>query len=71
MHRVTSKRATGVAFIALVALSACGDTIGEQALGGGVIGAGTAAVADGDMVQGAAIGAAANIAYCQTYPERC
>ncbi len=71
MHRVTPKRATYVAILAFAGLSACGDTIGEQALGGGAVGAGTAAVADGNMVQGAAIGAAANIAYCQTYPERC
>lgn len=60
-----------LAACAALGLSACGDTLGEQALGGGVVGAGTAAVADGNMVQGAAIGAAANVAYCQTYPERC
>ncbi len=60
-----------IAVLAVLGLSACGDSLGEQALGGGVFGAGVAAVADGNMAQGAAIGAAANVAYCQTYPERC
>ncbi|WP_072777191.1 hypothetical protein [Marivita hallyeonensis] len=60
-----------VAVCALLALAACGETVGQQAIGGGVVGAGVAAVADGNMAQGAAIGAAANVAYCQTYPERC
>ena len=65
----TSKRA--VALCALLALAACGDTLGEQALLGGAAGAGTAVVTNGNPVTGAAVGAAANVAYCQTYPERC
>ncbi len=52
-------------------LAACGDTIGEQALAGGAIGAGVAVLGDGTLVKGAAIGAAGNIAYCQLYPGRC
>lgn len=52
-------------------LAACGDTLGEQALAGGAAGAGVAAVTDGDILTGAAIGAAGNAAFCQTYPDRC
>ncbi|MCR9157501.1 MAG: hypothetical protein NXH80_09645 [Rhodobacteraceae bacterium] len=59
------------AVVALFGLSACGDTLGEQALLGGAAGGGTAVAAGGDPLTGAAVGAAANIAYCQTYPERC
>jgi hypothetical protein len=55
----------------IAALSACGDTLGEQALIGGGVGAAGAVVADGDAVTGAVIGAAANVAYCQQYPSRC
>ncbi|MGJ8625749.1 MAG: hypothetical protein ACSHXB_02210 [Sulfitobacter sp.] len=54
-----------------VSLAACGDTLGEQALGGGVIGAGAAAVTGGTLIQGAAIGAAGNVAYCQLNPGKC
>ena len=52
-------------------LSACGDTVAEQAVIGGAAGAGTAAVVEGDLVTGAAVGAAANVLYCQQYPSRC
>jgi serine acetyltransferase len=52
-------------------LAACGDTIGEQALAGGAIGAGVAVLGDGTLAKGAAIGAAGNIAYCQLYSGRC
>jgi hypothetical protein len=48
------------------ALSACGDTLGEQALGGGVVGAGAAAATGGGIAEGAAIGAGANVLACQT-----
>ena len=44
---------------------------GEQALAGGAVGAGAAVVTDTDVVEGAAIGAGANVFYCQLYPERC
>jgi len=52
-------------------LAACGDNVGEQVLGGGVIGAGAAAVTSGSIAQGAAIGAAANLTYCQLNPGKC
>ena len=52
-------------------LAACGDTLGEQALVGGVAGVGTAAVIDGNLLTGAAIGAGANILYCQPNPGKC
>tara|TARA_R110000787_G_scaffold52940_1_gene124437 strand:- start:1086 stop:1292 length:207 start_codon:yes stop_codon:yes gene_type:complete len=54
-----------IAIAAVVGLSACGDTLGEQALGGGVVGAGAAAVTGGSIGQGAAIGAAGNVVACQ------
>jgi hypothetical protein len=52
-------------------LAACGDTLGEQAIGGAAIGAGAAAITSGSLAQGAAIGAAGNIAFCQLNPGRC
>ena len=56
---------------ALAGLSACGDTAGEQAIIGGGVGAGVAAVTDNNIVTGAAVGAAGNILYCQQYPSKC
>jgi osmotically inducible lipoprotein OsmB len=52
-------------------LAACGDTLGQQGLGGAAVGAGVAAVTSGSLVQGAVIGAGANIAYCQLNPGKC
>ncbi|MBK0329147.1 hypothetical protein I5535_17870 [Rhodobacteraceae bacterium F11138] len=52
-------------------LAACGDTMGEQALLGAGAGAGTAAVVNGNIVGGAALGAGANILYCQENPGKC
>ena len=52
-------------------LAACGDTLGEQALGGAAIGAGAAAITSGSLAQGATIGAAGNIAYCHLNPGKC
>ena len=60
-----------LALAALVGLAACGDTLGEQALGGAAVGAGVAAITSGSLAQGAAIGAAGNVAYCRLYPGRC
>ena len=60
-----------LATCAALGLAACGDSLGEQALGGGVVGAGVSAATGGDLATGAAVGAAGNVAYCQTYPERC
>ncbi|EAP83743.1 MULTISPECIES: hypothetical protein [Alphaproteobacteria] len=60
-----------LAVTASAGLAACGDTLGEQALGGGVVGAGAAAVTGGSLAQGAAIGAGANVLACQTGAVRC
>lgn len=61
------KRLTSAAFVAaLLALSACGDTFEEQALIGAGAGAATAAAYDGDLAEGALIGAAANVLACNT-----
>ena len=57
-----------VALVGFAGLAACGDTVGEQALAGGV---GTAAVTNGNLGTGAVIGAAANVAYCQSNPGAC
>ena len=56
---------------ATLTLSACGDTLLEQGAIGAAAGAGTAAAVDGDIATGAVVGAGVNVAYCQTYPERC
>ncbi|MGH1354451.1 MAG: hypothetical protein ACRBBS_05155 [Thalassovita sp.] len=52
-------------------LAACGDTLVEQGLVGTAVGAGAAAVTSGSLLQGAAIGAAGNIAYCQLNSGKC
>ena len=54
-----------------LSVAACGDTLGEQALIGGAVGGGAAAAADGNVATGAVVGAAGNVAFCQTYPNRC
>ncbi|MEY8831399.1 hypothetical protein AB9K34_23760 [Sedimentitalea sp. XS_ASV28] len=58
-------RGLWIALPLCVALSACGDTVGKQALygaGAGVLGA---AVLQGSVVGGAVLGAAGNVLYCQ------
>ncbi|WP_299862192.1 hypothetical protein [uncultured Roseobacter sp.] len=60
-----------LAFAACAGLAACGDTLGEQAVGGAAIGAGTAVVTGNGALAGAALGAAGNVAYCQLNPGRC
>ncbi|MFD0857683.1 hypothetical protein [Roseovarius aquimarinus] len=57
--------------IALSALVACGDTVVEQAAIGGVGGLGASAILDGNLAAGAVVGAAGNVAFCQTFPDRC
>jgi hypothetical protein len=57
--------------LAVVLLAGCGGTAPEQALFGAGAGAGTAAILDGNILAGAAVGAAGNVAYCQTFPDRC
>ena len=54
-----------------ISLAACGETIGEQALAGGAIGAGAAVLGDSTVSKGIALGAAGNIAFCQLNPSRC
>lgn len=66
-----SARNVVLAVAACGALAACGDNIGEQALAGGAVGAGAAAITSGSLLQGAAIGAGANLAYCQLNPGKC
>lgn len=61
----------GLALLVCGGLSACGDTMGEQALIGGAAGVGTAAVLSGNLLTGAAVGAAGNVLLCQTKPELC
>lgn len=60
-----------LASAAALGLAACGDTALEQAAIGAGAGVAGAAVLDADLATGAAVGAVANVAYCQTYPERC
>ena len=55
----------------LITLAACGETPLEQVIFGAGVGLGTAAVLDGNLAAGAAIGAAGNLLYCQTNPNRC
>jgi len=66
-----SIRATSLIIALCGSLAACGDTLGEQALGGAAVGAGVAAVTSGSLAQGAAIGAAGNIVFCELNPGRC
>lgn len=67
----TALRNTALALAACGSLAACGDTLGEQALAGGAVGAGAAAITSGSLLQGAAIGVAGNVAYCQLNPGKC
>ena len=52
-------------------LSACGQTTGEQALLGGSVGAVGGAVAGANPLATAAVGAGANVVYCQANPGKC
>ena len=66
-----SIRTVILALGATVGLAACGNTIPEQSLAGAAVGAGAAAITSGSLLQGAAIGAAGNVAYCQLNPGKC
>ncbi|SMX28981.1 hypothetical protein TRP8649_03109 [Pelagimonas phthalicica] len=59
------------AALALTALAACGDSVGDQALIGAGAGTAAALVLEQDVLTGAAIGVVGNVAYCQKFPERC
>lgn len=52
-------------------VAACGDTMGEQALLGGSAGALGGAVVGANPVASAAVGAGANVLYCETNPGKC
>ncbi|MEH6646794.1 hypothetical protein [Sulfitobacter sp.] len=60
-----------LALTAAAGLAACGDTLGDQALGGAAIGAGAAVVTSGSIAQGAALGAGANVLACQSKLVKC
>ncbi len=64
-------RTVSLVLAAAVGLAACGDTPAERAIYGGAAGAGTAAVFDGNILAGAAVGAAGNVIYCQENPGKC
>lgn len=55
----------------LTLLAACGDTVGEQTLAGGVVGAAASTVTGADVPTGAVVGAAGNVVYCQQNPGQC
>jgi len=57
--------------IAALVLAGCGETLGQQALFGAGAGATGAVLLEGDLATGTVLGALGNVAYCQTYPERC
>lgn len=59
------------AVAALGLLSACGQTVAEQALVGGAAGAAFGVVAGGDALAGAVLGAGGNVALCQINPRQC
>ena len=58
-------------FTLCAGLAACGDNTGEQALYGTGAGAVGSALLDGNIVTGAAVGAAANLIYCTENPGKC
>ena len=60
-----------VAGAACLALAACGDTVGQQAIIGAGAGAGAALLLNTNPFAGAAVGAGANYLYCQQYPGKC
>ena len=65
------RKITVLALCAITGLTACGDTMGEQALIGAGAGAGAAIVTGGNAGTGAVVGAGANVLYCNQYPDRC
>ncbi|WP_428926042.1 hypothetical protein [Marinibacterium sp. SX1] len=53
------------------AVAACGETTGQQALLGGSAGALGGAVVGANPVATAAVGAGANVIYCEANPGKC
>ena len=60
---------TGLALCA--GLAACGDNTTERVLYGGGAGLAGSLLLDTNPVAGAAVGAAANVIYCEENPGRC
>jgi osmotically inducible lipoprotein OsmB len=60
-----------IPFLIALALSACGDTLPEQALIGAGTGAGAALALQSSIPAGALIGAGANVVFCNLEPEYC
>jgi len=60
-----------LATVAALGLAACGDTVGEQAVIGGAVGGVGSAALGGNAVAGAAVGAGANVLYCDANPGEC
>ncbi|MEX0311746.1 MAG: hypothetical protein AB3N17_16035 [Tateyamaria sp.] len=56
---------------AALGLAACGDTVGEQAVIGGAVGGVGSAALGGNAIAGAAVGAGANVLYCDQNPGNC
>lgn len=65
------KKTFAIGFALCTILAACGDTTGERLVYGAGAGAAGAAVLDGNVAAGAAVGAAANLLYCEENPHRC
>ena len=65
------RKVLGFALAAPLFLAACGDTIGEQALSGAVIGAGATAIFDGNVGTGAVVGAVGGLVYCRAFDANC
>ncbi|MCR9273676.1 MULTISPECIES: hypothetical protein [Mameliella] len=64
MHgRDINTHRTSLALVALVALAACGDNLGEQSE--------DAVALDVNVLSGSRVGVANNINYCSRYPSRC
>ena len=71
MAHIRRLRLSGAILVSFGALAACGDTVGEQALYGAGAGLGASLLVDGNLATGAAVGAAANLVYCQQNPGKC
>ncbi|MFC7705310.1 hypothetical protein ACFQXB_14010 [Plastorhodobacter daqingensis] len=65
------KKTIALGFALLMGIAACGNTVGEQALVGGGVGAVAGAATGGDIAAGAVIGAGGNVAFCQLNPHLC
>ncbi len=64
------KTGTLIAVVAVLGLAACGDTDLERGVSGAAAGAVTAAALDGNVVTGAAVGAAAGV-LCDDLTDLC